>query len=285
MDIAQIVTFIAAAESGSFAAAAEIVHASPSSVTERIAALEARLAARLFERSRKGCTLTDAGTRFLPRARSIASMWEMSRAEAAIPPRFHSQMRIGGQYALWPGFLSPWIDELQREMPAQALSLTAGASARLNRDLAAEVIDLAVLYSPVIGPGLEAREVFNDRLILLRAADCDDWRSAWLDIDWGEGLRRPIAEALGEVEATGLRLDIGGMALRWVIDRASAGYLPERLAAHELQRGSIVEVPGYPSFDYPAYALWRRRSELEIEPVVASLAGYVARNQSLPGSS
>ena len=283
MDLAQLRTFIAAAETGSFAAAAEAVHASPSSVTERIAALEARLSASLFIRSRKGCVLTDAGARFLPRAQAMVAIWEMSRAEARVPARYTQQLRLGGQYALWPDFLSPWIDRLQAEMPQLALSLTAGSSARLNRDLGGEVLDLAVLYSPVLGQAVEARAVLNDRLVPVRAAGCVDWRGAWIDIDWGEDLRQPIAEAVGDVEHGGLRLDIGAMALGWLTDRKAAGYLPYRLANRALMQGELVEIPGHASFDYPAYAIWRRRSDYEVEPVLAALEAYIASRETLMG--
>ncbi|TIX49260.1 LysR family transcriptional regulator [Alteraurantiacibacter aquimixticola] len=281
MDIAQLRTFLAAAESGSFAAAGEMVHASASSVTERIAALEHRIGARLFERSRKGCELTDAGKRFLPRARSIASIWDMSKAEARVPARFTAQARIGGQYALWPDFLLPWIAALQEQQPQLALSLTAGASARLNRDLAGEVLDLAIVYSPTIGPGIMSRPVLNDRLVLVRAATCADWCEGWVDIDWGEQMRAPIAEAVGDMEQSGVRLDLGSISLRWLVERNGAGYLPERLARPALASGSILPVPGKPSFDYPAHALWRSRSDFDAEPVVQSLVDFVAATGAL----
>ncbi|MEH6759507.1 MAG: LysR family transcriptional regulator, partial [Parasphingorhabdus sp.] len=49
MDIIAFRTFLAAAETGSFAGAAQRVNASPSSVTERIKQLEHHLGARLFD--------------------------------------------------------------------------------------------------------------------------------------------------------------------------------------------------------------------------------------------
>ena len=276
MDLAQIRTFVAASEAGSFAAAGEIVHASASSVTERIASLEHRIGTRLFHRSRKGCELTHAGARLLPRARSIVAIWEMSRAEARIPERFTTQARVGGQYALWPEFLLPWIGQLQSEHSDLALSLSAGSSARLNRDLASDMLDLAILYSPVLGPGVSARPVINDRLILVRAATCEDWRDGWVDIDWGEQMRLPMAEAIGELEPSGVRLDLGGMALNWIIERRAAGYLPERLARPALEDGRVLRVDHLPHFEFPAYALWRTRADFDADAIVRSLARFVA---------
>ena len=288
MDVSQLRTFLAAATSGSFAAAAEQVNASTSAVTERIATLESHLGARLFDRSRKGCRLTDAGARFLPRAQSIVSIWELSRGEARVPSRYTAHARIGGQYALWPHLLQPWIGELQRERPELALSLTAGASARLNRDLAGEVLDLTVLYSPVIGPGVETRLVYSDSLVMVRAADCADWRGRLIAIDWGEAMRAPIAQALidsgvrqeDEEASRGLLLDLGAMAWRWLIDRCAAGYAPERLVEAELAAGRLVRVEEMPRFDYPAYAVWRSRGGLDVAELVASLGRFAGRGEA-----
>ncbi len=281
MDGAQLATFLAAAESGSFSAAAGAVNASTSSVTERIAALEHRVGAQLFTRSRSGCSLTEAGARFLPRAQTIMATWDLARDEAALPARFVGRLRLGAQYALWPEFLIPWVARLREERSELALSLSAGASARMNREVGAGVVDLAILYNPVLGAAVEAREVVNDRLVLVRSAALDDWREGWVDIDWGEALRAPIAEAVGHLDSGGISLDIGGMALRWLVERKASGYVPARLARRAIDDGSLVRVDDMPVFDYPAYALWRRDTRLPVAGIVSGLCEYVHAAESL----
>ncbi|MBY6127211.1 LysR family transcriptional regulator [Qipengyuania aquimaris] len=281
MDFAQLQTFVAAAESGSFSAAANIVHASTSSVTERIAALEHRIGARLFERSRKGCVLTEAGARFLPRAQAMLSSWANARDEARLPARFTGQLRIGGQYALWPEFLIPWIDRLRNESPQLAFDLRAGASARLNREVAAGTVDFAVLYLPVIGAAVEAREVVNDRLVLVCSARVGDWRKAWVEIDWGEAMRGPIAEATGYLDSGGVTLDLGGMALRWLVEQEAAGYLPERLARRAIEEGSLRQIDDMPAFDFPGYAIWRRDNRFDMDVIARNLSAFVDETDNL----
>ncbi len=281
MDIAQIRTFLAAAESGSFAKAADIVHASSSSVTERIAALEARLNARLFDRSRSGCVLTHAGLRFLSRARDIDSLWEASLHEVGFAEPFDELVRIGGQYMLWPQFLMPWIPSLQTEFPRMALVLTAGASQRLNRELASGSIDFAILYDPLLLPDISAVPILNDRLVLATGAADDDWASSYVDIHWGSSMNAQIASALGRESKTGLSLDLGGSALRWLIDRKAAGYIPERLALSGAGLGKVRIVANTPMFDYPTYALWRRNGRVDISCILHSLQDYVLHAESL----
>ncbi len=73
--------FVAVADLQGFAAAARKLGMSPSGLTRLIAALEERLGARLLQRTTRSVTLTDAGARYLERARRIlADVEEAERA-------------------------------------------------------------------------------------------------------------------------------------------------------------------------------------------------------------
>ncbi|MGY6550313.1 MAG: LysR family transcriptional regulator [Erythrobacter sp.] len=282
MDLAQLRTFVAAAETGGFLAAASVVHASSSAVTERIAALEHRLGARLFDRSRKGCLLTAAGEAFLPRARTMISVWDISRTEAAIPPQFTEKARIGGQFSLWPSFLIDWSEQLREERPQLAMTLVAGSADRLNRDLGAGLLDLAIVYKPQLGPLLQARRVFTDRLVLVRSAHLERWQDGWVDIDWGEELRMQFASVVELASGTGVRLDLGGLAIRWLEEAEAAGYVPQHLAQKALARGSLIAVDDMPSFDFPILAVWNTAQTQLAEPLAGSLADFMAGARDAP---
>jgi DNA-binding transcriptional LysR family regulator len=73
--------FVAVVDLQGFAPAARRLRLSPSAVTRSIAALEDRLGARLLQRTTRSVTLTDAGARFLERARSILA--DVAEAEGA----------------------------------------------------------------------------------------------------------------------------------------------------------------------------------------------------------
>src|ERR1700746_2792720 len=74
--------FVAVADLRGFAPAARRLKLSPSAVTRLIAALEDRLRARLFQRTTRSVTLTDAGTRYLERARRILADVEEAERDA-----------------------------------------------------------------------------------------------------------------------------------------------------------------------------------------------------------
>jgi DNA-binding transcriptional LysR family regulator len=75
-------TFVAVAELQSFAAAARRLGLSPSVVTRGVAALEERLGLRLLQRTTRSVALTDAGARYLARARRILADVEEAEGEA-----------------------------------------------------------------------------------------------------------------------------------------------------------------------------------------------------------
>jgi DNA-binding transcriptional LysR family regulator len=74
--------FVAVADLEGFAPAARKLKLSPSAVTRLIAALEARLGARLLQRTTRKVALTDVGARYLERARAILA--DVDEAESAV---------------------------------------------------------------------------------------------------------------------------------------------------------------------------------------------------------
>ncbi len=73
--------FVTVADLRGFATAARKLRLSPSAVTRLVASLEERLGARLLQRTTRSVTLTDAGSRYLERARRILA--DVAEAEGA----------------------------------------------------------------------------------------------------------------------------------------------------------------------------------------------------------
>lgn len=74
--------FVAVADHGGFAAAAKRLERSAPAVTRQVAALEEHLGLRLFHRTTRKVALSDAGQRYLERARRILSEVEHADAES-----------------------------------------------------------------------------------------------------------------------------------------------------------------------------------------------------------
>ncbi len=75
--------FVAVAEEAGFAPAARRLNLSPPSVTRAVAALEARLGARLLHRTTRAVSLSEAGERYLADCRRILAEIEEAERQAA----------------------------------------------------------------------------------------------------------------------------------------------------------------------------------------------------------
>ena len=75
--------FVAVAEAGSFVGAARRLERAPAAMTRAVAALEDRLGIRLFNRTTRAVALTDAGARYLDRARRALTEFSELELSAA----------------------------------------------------------------------------------------------------------------------------------------------------------------------------------------------------------
>lgn len=275
MDITTFQTFLAAATTGSFAGAAQQVHASPSSVTERIKQLEHRLSVKLFIRDKRGCQLTPEGRRFMEPARQAVRAWEVAKHEIALPERFTRSLSFGGQYFLWDSGLMDWLAQVRAPLPDVSLRTTAGAWARLNRDLREGTLDMIVAHDPVFRRDISAEHLFDDQLVLVGACEPDDWREHYVRIDWGRALSAEIASRVGVAPQDGLILDLGLRSAHWLVREKMAGYMPAKATATLIADGSLRHFDDAPTIDFPAYVCWRRDiDEVLAEEVVSSLKSY-----------
>lgn len=96
MDTATLLAFLAVAKTRSFSQAAVQLHLTQPAVSKRIAALEAELKTRLFDRVGKKVSLTEAGHALLPRAQHILDeMADSRRALANLSGKISGSLSIG----------------------------------------------------------------------------------------------------------------------------------------------------------------------------------------------
>lgn len=83
--LANLESFVRSAEAGGFSAAARRLSLTPAAVSRNVAILERNLGVRLFQRSTRKLTLTDAGERFLDAIRANLEELQASIASVASP--------------------------------------------------------------------------------------------------------------------------------------------------------------------------------------------------------
>jgi DNA-binding transcriptional LysR family regulator len=95
MDWDDLRFFLQVARTGRLTAAARALGVDHATVSRRIASLEGSLGVQLLHRSPRGCTLTDAGLRLLPRAEAVESAAMAAAEDAGEGAELSGAVRVG----------------------------------------------------------------------------------------------------------------------------------------------------------------------------------------------
>ena len=158
-----IAMFVQVADSGSFSATGRLLGLSSSAVGKSVARMEARLGARLFQRSTRHLALTDEGEKFLLRCKRIL-------AEVAAAERELSESSSGPSGRLrislprYSGLFEPAIGAFMQAYPAIELDLDF-SDAMVN--LVNEGYDVAVRTGELDDSGLTRRKLCTFRRLLV----------------------------------------------------------------------------------------------------------------------
>jgi DNA-binding transcriptional LysR family regulator len=157
--------FVAVADLRGFAPAARKLGLSASGVTRLIAALEDRLGARLLQRTTRSVTLTDAGARYLERARQILA--DVEEAEGAAEGE-HSLPRGRLVVSAPVGFgrlhVAPVMSQYLKRHPEVSADLRLSD---LMINLVEEGVDVAVRIGHLADSSLVARHVGEMRRLVV----------------------------------------------------------------------------------------------------------------------
>lgn len=258
MDVVLARTFLAVLTAGNFQAAAGHLFVTQSAVSLRIKKLEELLGRPVFTRGRAGVELTPAGERFERFARSMVKLWEEASYQVAVPEGLDSMVMVGCQYSLWPHLGVEWLSRLERTMPRTAVKAEVGMPDRLLRMMLDGLLDIAVMYTPQLRPGLEVRPLIDDTLVL--AATDPDY-PATLDERYVAIAWSPEFLALQRIHFPDhahprVSLALGTLAARYVLAKGGAAYFPARAVEEFVADGRLSIVSDAPAFPYPAYVVW-----------------------------
>ena len=170
MTLQQLSYFLAAADHGSFSAAANALLLAQPSLSEQIRRLEAELGVPLFVRACRGIELTDAGRLFRPHAERT-----LAEAQAARESVREVRELTGGTVAF--GFfggahhslLGGVVREFRRRYPAVRLRAIGQNSAEVADAVRDGHLEAGVVILPVDDRGLEVRPVRSEPLLYISA--------------------------------------------------------------------------------------------------------------------
>jgi DNA-binding transcriptional LysR family regulator len=279
-----IQTFFAIVEMGNFNKAASHLHVTQSTVSMRIDALERSLGQRLFTRTKAATRLTAAGRALLPYAETMVRTWRKARQELALPKGFVGVFNLGGVDSLWTGYLVEWLAHLRATMSQAAIQGYAGDRDKIAQLLNVGVVDVAILYDPMVRSGLDAVKLFGETLVLVSTEKrrLVRWDPKYVYVDWGGAFRDSHNRAYPVDETPVATFDSAERALDYLRVSGGSAYLPKRWMDSRVHATRLFPVPKAPMFELGVYAVFDR-SLIENDwraKVVDSLLAYNGRSDS-----
>ena len=249
--------FLSVAQHRSFRRAAAELGVSPSAISQTVRALEARVGAALFIRTTRSVGLTEAGARFLARAKpAFEELVAASKVARDLGHRPSGLLRLTVPRAVVPILLEPLIASFCQSYPDVEVEIVASgelvdlaaegfdAGIRLGQFIAADMV--AVRLSPpfrliIVGsPAYLARHGRPERPDDLRRHAClRSRRSNGALALWSlRDNRRPIEIAVsGPLIANDMPTVLGA-----AVEGVGLAQVPEPVAAAAVTAGNLVPV-------------------------------------------
>ncbi|WP_367348533.1 LysR substrate-binding domain-containing protein [Sphingobium yanoikuyae] len=238
--------FEAAARLGSFKAAAEELHLSPSAISHAVAKLEKELGAKLFDRDGRKLMLTLDG-RVLHGP--IEEAFALIRTGMQSVQSRHAQMlRLHSAPSFAAQWLTPRLQDFLSRHPGMEVQIAADTDyTRFTND----DFDADIAYGPRAQDGLVTRFLGHEKIVPLCTPDMAQSikkpadvlnhtliRSTLKSSSWEEWLR---ANHIAAPATAGMRFDRSFMAINAAADGLGICLDSTRLAERELKSGRLVE--------------------------------------------
>jgi LysR family transcriptional regulator, flagellar master operon regulator len=257
MDIELARTFLEIVSTGSFIRASERLNVGQTTVSARIRLLEEQLGRPLFVRNKSGATLTPAGERFLRYAPTFVQLWQRARHQVALPIGHRAALTIGSEVTLSQPLLLDWVLWMRRASPDIALRVHVDVPQDLINQVAAGLVDAAIMYAPQHRPGLKIDLLLEEKLVLVTtqpgAVPTGD--GGYVHVDWGPDFAIHHATKFSE-EIPALFIDLGPLALSYVLSTGGSGYFRMSVVKSHVSSGRLHLVADAPEFSYPIYVVY-----------------------------
>jgi DNA-binding transcriptional LysR family regulator len=254
MNLEQLKGFVAVAELGHFTRASEKLHLAQPSLSRQISALEQELGAELFHRARGNISLTAAGETLLPRARRMLTDADAIRTEMAELAGLHrGRVRLGATPTLCISLVAEVLRSFRSAYPGVELQLVEGGSKLLAEQLAAGLVDMALITMseghPVSGAALVRTPLLTEELVVVSSAAQPALGASSIDLRRLSKLPLvALAESYDLRGATDAAFDAAGLTPSFVVEGAEMDAV-----LRFVERGiGVAVVPATVPVDRPA---------------------------------
>ena len=258
MDAVLIRTFQAVVATESFVTAAERIHVTQSTVSQRIQKLEQIIGQKLFERSKSGVKLTPSGAKFEPYARSTMQLFDEAIYQTSLPEEYTGFLSLGCEESLWPELSTNWLSRLVDSLPDIAFRFQVGGRADLSNLLMRGRLDIAVQFMPVVRPGFNVEHIMDDKLVLVSAIKNHSGvlGEDYIYADWSTEFAMAHSRWFPNLKPPRQVVQLGPAIAQYLIDNRKTAFLPYRVADDHIEAGDLHFVAGGPELPFPSYAVW-----------------------------
>ncbi len=167
MNLRSLRCFLAVAEELHFGRAAKRLNLSQPPLTQHIKALEAELSVQLFHRTKRSVRITEAGSALLDEARRLISQADGLRRVVQRADQGHSgYLRAGFIASSVFADTRKLYDKMSRSVPGVTVMWQEMNSSEQIEALHEEKIDIAFLHTPARHPGLTARVIVRNPMMM-----------------------------------------------------------------------------------------------------------------------
>jgi len=163
MTLTELRYIVAVAEERHFGRAAVRCHVSQPSLSASVANLEDELGVKLFERGKRGVSLTRVGDEVVAQARR--TLEESARVKTVAQQgrnQLKGILRLGVIHTIAPYLLPDLVAALRKSAPDMPLDIEENTTAALDLLLKAGELDAVILALPYAGPGIETEPLYDE---------------------------------------------------------------------------------------------------------------------------
>jgi DNA-binding transcriptional LysR family regulator len=165
MDLYQLRYFLAVVETRNFSRAAERVFVSQPTLSAGIKKLETDLGTPLFNREKRNISLTEAGNRFLPRARTVIYECNAAKMEAG-GKKAALRLQLGIHPIMPIRQITRLLTDYRKSHPDVQIAIKEGSPEQIESWLDEGRIDAALSIPPALSDKFEFTRLFTTKCLL-----------------------------------------------------------------------------------------------------------------------
>jgi DNA-binding transcriptional LysR family regulator len=167
MDLFQLETFLSVAQTGSFSAAAKVVHRTQPAVSQLVRRLEEEVGEPLFDRSSRDGMLTDAGRVLQEYAQKMLNLRREARASLEELRQFQRGTLVLAANEFTSLYLLRVLEDFRRFCPMIKIAVQRSLASSISEQILDHTAEIGVLSFRPEDSSLQSIVVFRDELVFV----------------------------------------------------------------------------------------------------------------------